>query len=82
MTDDPADPNPFRDAARSTWLAAEQPDLPPDERDRLWRWACWYEEQAARRDLRNGLVPAPRSSVEALPRREPGQSWEAVTGTR
>jgi hypothetical protein len=72
--------NPFREAARRTWLAAEAPDLETEDRDRLMRLGQWYEEEAARWDLRRGLVPTPRASDEALPRRVPGQSWEALTG--
>lgn len=75
------DPNPFRQAARKTWLAAERFGLEPAERERLLRQGQWYEEEAARWDLRRGPVPVPQSpDDEALPRRVPGQSWEAVTG--
>jgi len=82
MTDRPSDPNPFRAAARQTWLAYERDDLSPEERDRLWRRAQWYEEQAADWDLRNDLVPTPRPVPpdEQLPRRVPGITWEALTG--
>lgn len=72
--------NPFRGVARRTWLAAEAPDLEAEERDRLLRQGQWYEEEAARWDLRHGPVPAPRESDEVLPRRVPGESWEALTG--
>ena len=74
------DPNPFRQAARKTWLAAEQLGLEPDERERLLRQGQWYEEEPARWDLRRGLVPVPRAPDEPYPRRVPVQSWEAVTG--
>lgn len=82
MTDDLDDPNPFRQAAWQTWAASDDPNLPHDERDRRWRQAQWYEEEAARWDLRHGLVPAPRSVPpdERLPRRSPGVTWEALTG--
>jgi hypothetical protein len=72
--------NPFREAAGRIWLAAEAPDLEPEQRERLMRQGQWCEEEAARRDLRRRVVPAPRGSAEALPRRIPGQSWETVTG--
>jgi hypothetical protein len=72
--------NPFRLAARNTWIAAEQPDLAPDKRERLLRRGQWYEEEAARWDLRHHRVPTPRTPGESLPRRVPGESWEAVTG--
>lgn len=72
--------NPFRQAATRIWLAAEAPGLEPEQRERLMRQGQWCEEEAARWDLRRCVVPAPRQSTEALPRREPGRSWEAVTG--
>jgi len=75
-----AEANPFREAAQTTWLAAEQPALAYEKRERLQRQAHWYEQEAARWDLRRGLVMAPRIPPEILPRRVPGQSWEAVTG--
>jgi hypothetical protein len=75
-----AEANPFRQAAQTTWLAAEQAHLVYEERERLQRQAHWYEQEAARRDVRRGLVMAPRTSPEVLPRRVPGCSWEAVTG--
>jgi hypothetical protein len=76
------DDNPFRAAAKRTWLAAEQPDLAEEERERLLRQGAWHEEEAARWDLRHGVVPvpAPRASDEALPRRVPGVSWAALSG--
>jgi len=75
-----AEANPFRQAAQTTWLAAKQPELAYEKRERLQRQAHWYEKEAARWYVRRGLVPAPPTSLEALPRRVPGQSWEAVTG--
>jgi hypothetical protein len=77
---DAEDPNPFRQAARDTWLAAERPDIAADNREWLLRRGQWYEEEAARWDLRHRLVPTLRPPVESLPHRVPGESWEAVTG--
>lgn len=74
------DSNPFSQAAEQTRVVAERAQVSPDERDRLLRLVEWYEEEAARWNQRRGLLPAPRTSVEALPRRVPGQSWAAVTG--
>jgi hypothetical protein len=72
--------NPFRKAARRIWLAAEAHDLDPEDRERLMRQGQWCEEEAARWDLRHHALPAPREPTVPLPRRIPGQSWEAVTG--
>jgi hypothetical protein len=60
-----AEANPFREAAQTAWLAAEHPDLAYEERERLQRQALWYEQEAARWDVRRGLVP---TSPEPLPR--------------
>ena len=72
--------NPFREAACRIWRAAEVPGLEREQRERLMRQGQWCEEEATRWDLRRRVVPAPRESAEALPRRIPGQSWEAITG--
>jgi hypothetical protein len=44
--------NPFREAAGWIWLAAEAPDLEPEQRERLMCQGQWCEEEAARWDLR------------------------------